>query len=114
MMIITRRENEEGPLGEAATAPARAALVAIFSTHAPEYVVFPFHKSSLHIGRDELIAAGIHDEYTSKCHLQVDWNGHSFAVRDAGSTNGTFLAGRRVTVRTEVTGPAVVLTLTSR
>lgn len=108
MTIITRKETEEGPLDDGALATARPALLAIFSTHAPQYVVFPFSESRLHIGRDELIAAGIHDEYTSKRHLEAYWNGQSFAVNDAGSTNGTFLSGHRITTRSAVNESAVV------
>src|SRR5262249_50624743 len=99
MTIITRRESEEGPSEAAASAPPQVGVVAIFPPSAPQYTVFPLKGASLHLGRDELITAGIHDEYTSKRHLQLDWNGHSLWVSDAGSMNGTFLDGRRVTSR---------------
>jgi transcriptional regulator with PAS, ATPase and Fis domain len=107
-MTITRKESEESPAEAAPAPPSRIAGVAIFSDGAPNYAVFPLSGTRLHLGRDALIDAGIHDEFISKRHLQLDWNGQVFAVSDAGSSNGTFLDGHRITTRTALRGSAVV------
>src|SRR5262249_50729524 len=50
----------------------------------------------------------IHDEYASRKHLLLSFDGERFLVQDEGSTNGTFLGGQRVKQPVQVSSPAVI------
>ncbi|MCV0336242.1 FHA domain-containing protein [Microbacterium sp.] len=51
---------------------------------------------SLTIGRSSESALVIRDDYTSSHHARLMLRGDSWAIQDLDSTNGTFVAGQRV------------------
>jgi pSer/pThr/pTyr-binding forkhead associated (FHA) protein len=57
----------------------------------------PLGTDSLTIGRSSESALVIRDDYTSSHHARLMLRGDSWAVQDLDSTNGTFVAGQRVT-----------------
>ncbi|NII52272.1 FHA domain-containing protein FhaB/FipA [Frigoribacterium endophyticum] len=68
----------------------------------------PLGDGPLTIGRSQESALVIRDDYTSTHHARLMlWNGR-WVVQDLDSTNGTFLAGERVTVPTPVPVGATV------
>ncbi len=48
------------------------------------------------VGRDRSNAVQLHDSEVSRIHAELRRAGHSYTVRDLGSSNGTFVNGRRV------------------
>ena len=68
----------------------------------------PLGDGPVTIGRSQESNLVIRDDYTSTHHARLMlWNGR-WVVQDLDSTNGTFLAGERVTVPTPVPAGAVV------
>ena len=65
----------------------------------------PLSAGSLTIGRSSESALVIRDDYTSSHHARLMIRGDAWAIQDLDSTNGTFVAGQRVT------GPPVSLAL---
>jgi pSer/pThr/pTyr-binding forkhead associated (FHA) protein len=57
----------------------------------------PLGTETLTIGRSSESALVIRDDYTSSHHARLLLRGDSWAVQDLDSTNGTFVAGKRVT-----------------
>ena len=57
----------------------------------------PLGADSLTIGRSSESALVIRDDYTSSHHARLMLRGDSWAIQDLDSTNGTFVAGQRVT-----------------
>jgi pSer/pThr/pTyr-binding forkhead associated (FHA) protein len=57
----------------------------------------PLSADSLTIGRSSESALVIRDDYTSSHHARLMLRGDSWAIQDLDSTNGTFVAGQRVT-----------------
>ena len=55
------------------------------------------------IGRSDDADILIDDSYASEFHLRVGVQGGEVMLNDLGSTNGTYLNGRRVTVPTVIT-----------
>ncbi|CNL61500.1 FHA-domain-containing protein [Mycobacterium tuberculosis] len=49
------------------------------------------------IGRSSESALVIRDDYTSSHHARLLLRGDTWAIQDLDSTNGTFVAGQRVT-----------------
>lgn len=65
-------------------------------------VEFPLSAESITIGRSSDSSLVIRDDYTSTHHARLmQWN-EEWMIQDLDSTNGTFLAGVRVTVPTPV------------
>ncbi|WP_315068922.1 FHA domain-containing protein [uncultured Microbacterium sp.] len=56
----------------------------------------PLSANSLTIGRSSESALVIRDDYTSSHHARLMLRGDSWAIQDLDSTNGTFVAGQRV------------------
>lgn len=56
----------------------------------------PLSADSLTIGRSSESALVIRDDYTSSHHARLMLRGDSWAIQDLDSTNGTFVAGQRV------------------
>ncbi|MBO0980331.1 FHA domain-containing protein [Microbacterium sp. SD291] len=57
----------------------------------------PLGGESLTIGRSSESTLVIRDDYTSSHHARLLLRGDSWAIQDLDSTNGTFVAGQRVT-----------------
>jgi pSer/pThr/pTyr-binding forkhead associated (FHA) protein len=57
----------------------------------------PLGADSLTIGRSSESALVIRDDYTSSHHARLMLRGDAWAIQDLDSTNGTFVAGQRVT-----------------
>ena len=57
----------------------------------------PLGADSLTIGRSSESALVIRDDYTSSHHARLLLRGDSWAIQDLDSTNGTLVAGQRVT-----------------
>ncbi|MGN7948920.1 FHA domain-containing protein FhaB/FipA [Microbacterium sp. 22215] len=57
----------------------------------------PLGSDTLTIGRSSESALVIRDDYTSSHHARLLLRGDSWAIQDLDSTNGTFVAGQRVT-----------------
>jgi len=58
---------------------------------------FPLTDQPILLGRSEKCAIYIADQRASRQHAQITWDGETFILSDLGSTNGTFLDGRRIT-----------------
>ncbi|MBT2484094.1 MULTISPECIES: FHA domain-containing protein [unclassified Microbacterium] len=56
----------------------------------------PLGADSMTIGRSSESALVIRDDYTSSHHARLMLRGDSWAIQDLDSTNGTFVAGQRV------------------
>jgi pSer/pThr/pTyr-binding forkhead associated (FHA) protein len=56
----------------------------------------PLSADSLTIGRSSESALVIRDDYTSSHHARLMLRGEAWAIQDLDSTNGTFVAGQRV------------------
>jgi hypothetical protein len=61
------------------------------------------------IGRWRKVEIVLEDQYVSRRHCEALWDGCRVRVRDLGSTNGTFLNGRRSRGGVPVSGPEGVL-----
>lgn len=57
----------------------------------------PLGTDSMTIGRSSESALVIRDDYTSSYHARLLLRGDNWAIEDLDSTNGTFVAGKRVT-----------------
>jgi len=57
----------------------------------------PLGTDTLTIGRSSESALVIRDDYTSSHHARLLLRGDSWTIQDLDSTNGTFVAGQRVT-----------------
>ena len=57
----------------------------------------PLGTDSMTIGRSSESALVIRDDYTSSHHARLLLRGDTWAIQDLDSTNGTFVAGQRVT-----------------
>lgn len=59
--------------------------------------VFVLESQELLIGRDPTCAVSVIDPEVSRKHARLVWDGENFMVEDLGSTNGTFVNGKRIT-----------------
>jgi pSer/pThr/pTyr-binding forkhead associated (FHA) protein len=67
-------------------------------------VIARFTQSLVTIGRGEDMDIRIeHDRTASRRHARISREGDSYYLEDLGSTNGTFLNGRRITRKTLLT-----------
>jgi pSer/pThr/pTyr-binding forkhead associated (FHA) protein len=57
----------------------------------------PLGSDAMTIGRSSESALVIRDDYTSSHHARLLLRGDTWAIQDLDSTNGTFVAGQRVT-----------------
>jgi diguanylate cyclase (GGDEF)-like protein len=57
---------------------------------------FQLGKTPQVIGRSQGVEIELFDEQISRKHCEIAWDGLSIIVRDAGSTNGTFVDGSRL------------------
>lgn len=59
-------------------------------------------ETGLTIGRSSGAGLQVSDDYTSTNHARVSKQGEGWVIEDLGSTNGTFLNGKRVTDSTPI------------
>lgn len=59
--------------------------------------------TGLTIGRSSGAGLQVSDDYTSTNHAKVSKQGGRWVIEDLGSTNGTFLGGKRVATAAEIT-----------
>ena len=87
----TTTEEHRSPSADEITS-GRAVLLAAF----PAQVALPVPRSGEPIGRDRLAAAGLHDREVSGHHVRFFHAGGGVQIEDAGSRNGTFVDGERL------------------
>jgi len=88
--------------------PARPGLVLVFAAAQPCMRVVELPKAGITLGRDDVGPLPLPDERASRQHAHVVYAGGRFAVRDLGSRNGTWLAGRRLAPEGVAQGDAVL------
>lgn len=83
----------------AATGPATAvnAKRLVITSGPKAGLELPLVGDSLSIGRSSESALVIRDDYTSSHHARLVLRGDSWTIQDLDSTNGTYVAGKRVT-----------------
>lgn len=81
------------------TAPARRLVI---TSGAKEGLELPLDGDQLTIGRSAESGLVIRDDYTSTHHARLSLTAGVWTLDDLGSTNGTFLKGRKVTTPTPV------------
>ncbi len=81
------------------SAPAAKAATRLIITSGPkEGLEVPLgNADSMSIGRSSESGLVIRDDYTSSHHARLLLRGDTWAIQDLDSTNGTFLAGNRIT-----------------
>lgn len=77
---------------------ARPGLLLIYSLHEPRLIpiAVPSSWGVIELGRDELVALGVHDARVSRRHLRAERRGGRWWFQDLGSTNGSWLDGERL------------------
>jgi hypothetical protein len=99
---VARPASAKASTGPATVATAKRLVI----TSGPKAgLELPLSADSLTIGRSSESALVIRDDYTSSHHARLMLRGDAWAIQDLDSTNGTFVAGQRVT------GPPVALAL---
>ena len=58
--------------------------------------VFLLEPKELLVGRDPACEVGVIDPEVSRKHARLAWQGEDFMLEDLGSTNGTFVNGKRI------------------
>lgn len=61
---------------------------------------YPLEESSITIGREAFNDIVVYDPEASRRHAQISFQDGRYILEDLGSTNGTFISGRRVSVPT--------------
>ena len=70
---------------------------------------FELHDQTIRLGRDAANAVQLHDSEVSRHHAQVQREGNALTIRDLGSSNGTFVNGKRVSSHVLESGDHVQL-----
>ena len=87
------------------TRPGKAGLAAFLECYEPTLVVVrgrlagtehPLEREKLVIGRGPSVDIALDDSETSSQHAAIEFTGEHFRICDLGSTNGTFVNGKRV------------------
>jgi transcriptional regulator of acetoin/glycerol metabolism len=99
-------EDDDRP--GASDEPARPGLVLVFAAAQPMVRVVELPKTGITLGRDDVGPLPLPDERASRQHAHVSHAAGRFSVRDLGSRNGTWLAGRRLASEGVASGDAVL------
>jgi uncharacterized protein involved in exopolysaccharide biosynthesis len=84
----------DADLGQAVRSEKALAYVVLFVGDQPQRI-FPIKTSSILLGRADEAQVSISDASVSSHHARIEQNGQGFEIVDLGSTNGTFVAGKR-------------------
>jgi pSer/pThr/pTyr-binding forkhead associated (FHA) protein len=66
-------------------------------------------REKLVLGRGAGVDLSFDDEHMSSEHAAIEWSGDGFRVCDLGSTNGTFLNGKRIAAQDLASGDRIEL-----
>lgn len=92
--VASRPASAKASTGPATIATAKRLVI----TSGPKAgLELPLGTDTLTIGRSSESALVIRDDYTSSHHARLMLRGDNWAIQDLDSTNGTFVAGQRVT-----------------
>lgn len=94
------RERPVGPVFELSQNIAPVLIVTSSPSLAPE-LKFPL-EAGLSLGRSRSSGIPVSDQFASHMHARVYPKGHFFFIEDLGSTNGTFVNGRRIDGQTQL------------
>lgn len=89
----------------ASVEPGTACLVVIYGTELGRRIALG--TGSIECGRSIQTDIPLDDEAVSRRHARISWNGKNYAVRDLGSTNGTYVNDVSVDERTLQDGDQV-------
>lgn len=91
----TKAQSPNAPTQSVATAADGLTLVITSGPKQGESI--PLTSKPLSIGRSSDSSIVIRDDYTSTHHARLEFRAGSWILSDLGSTNGTFLAGKKIT-----------------
>jgi FHA domain-containing protein len=94
------RERPTGPVFELSQNIAPVLIVTSSPSLASE-LKFPL-EAGLTLGRSRSSGIPVSDQFASHMHARVYPKGHFFFIEDLGSTNGTFVNGRRIDGQTQL------------
>jgi pSer/pThr/pTyr-binding forkhead associated (FHA) protein/uncharacterized protein involved in exopolysaccharide biosynthesis len=85
----------DADLGQAVRSEKALAYVVLFVGDQPQRI-YPIKTSSVLLGRADEAQVSIPDPSVSSHHARIEQSSQGFEIVDLGSTNGTFVAGKRV------------------
>lgn len=88
--------SQFGPT-EPSEGPGAGLLLLYAETYAALPPLFPLRRGTNVIGREPPADLVVPVNAVSRTHAEIVWERNGFSLRDRGSTNGTFVDGRRVT-----------------
>ena len=94
------RERPTGPVFELSQNIAPV-LIVTSSPSLPSELKFPL-EAGMTVGRSRSSGIPISDQFASHMHARVFPKGHFYFIEDLGSTNGTFVNGRRIDDQTQL------------
>ena len=94
------RERPTGPVFELSQNIAPVLIVTSSPSLASE-LQFPL-ETGMTLGRSRSSGIPVSDQFASHMHARVFPKGHFFFIEDLGSTNGTFVNGRRIDGQTQL------------
>ena len=94
------RERPTGPVFELSQNIAPVLIVERSPSLPPE-LKFPL-EAGMTVGRSRSSGIPISDQFASHMHARVFPKGHFYFIEDLGSTNGTFVNGRRIDGQTQL------------
>ncbi len=97
-----QRERPTGPAFELSV-NINPRLIVTRSPSLPTGLEYPL-EAGITLGRSRSNGIPISDQFASHMHARVFPSGHFFHIEDLGSTNGTFLNGRRIDGPTQLKG----------
>lgn len=94
------RERPTGPVFELSQ-NITPKLIVTSSPSLPSELEFPL-EAGMTLGRSRSSGIPVSDQFASHMHARVFPKGHFYFIEDLGSTNGTFLNGRRIDEQTQL------------
>ncbi|UWF77555.1 MULTISPECIES: FHA domain-containing protein FhaB/FipA [Microbacterium] len=82
-----------------APSPGRTPTKLVITSGPKAGLEVPLGTEPMTIGRSSESGLVIRDDYTSSHHARLALHGGAWTIQDLGSTNGTFLAGERISDR---------------